>query len=333
MPLASLLAIHERESLYSGANAAIWHSHRLAGELAKKRAREEDYVATLVTDGVGILAHRWAPMLRSKGIYLKLSGVFCHGHPQVSFGTPPSRVELADLLVVHQHTKASRKSARAILLQAKMSTNGTHSLSSSDAQLQLFRGWPPFEFVSGGLAPGMRLLKEKGRGSRYALVHDGVAYPEDIPWADQCPWAVSRADQKLTADRSLARLLGDILLNRDGRPFQLGVPNDDWSRTIHELLKTTGQRTYKRANIGRGEVPRITEAFSSAPGLMLTFSQDYPFAQRSVSSRTSVLERYFGGVAKVQRGGEIPTYPSGEQSDGPDGGISSLIIETAEGFE
>ena len=88
MPLSSLLAPHERESLYTGANAAIWYSHFHAGQIAKRAAREEDYVATLVTDGVPLLADRWAPLLAAKGVRLKLAGVFCHGHPQVSFGSP-----------------------------------------------------------------------------------------------------------------------------------------------------------------------------------------------------------------------------------------------------
>lgn len=331
MPIATLLAPHERESLHSGANAAIWHSHSLACHLAKSVPREEDYVATLVTNGIPFLADRWGPLLRSKGVALKLSGVFCHGHPQVSFGSPPSRVELADLLVVHQHTKARRVSARALLLQAKMSSDSTHRLSSSDAQLHLFSQWPPFEFVTGGLASGLRDIKEYGRGSRYTLVHDEQAYPEQITWADQCPWAASAAKQQLTADRSLARLLGDMLLNKDGRPFQLGKPKDDWSRTIQELLHTTGQHTYRRANISRSPTPRITTAFTAEPGLMLMYVDGDQTSTTAQSSKASLLERYFGTVPISQESGGESNTPPIERRDQPAGGISSLIIETTEG--
>ncbi len=328
MPLTALLAPHECESLYSGANSAIWHSHSLARQLAKSTVREEDYVATLVTNGIPYLADRWVPLLRSKGVSLRLSGVFCHGHPQVSFGSPPRQVELADLLVVHQHTKKGRASARAILLQAKMSRDSTHRLPSSDAQLHLFSLWPPFEFVTGGLTSGLRDLKEHGKGSRYALVHDGQAYPEQITWADQCPWAASPAKQQLTADRSLARLLGDMLLNKDGRPFQLGKPKDDWSRTIQELLQTTGRRTYRRANIGRGPAPRITDA--TEPGLMLMYVERHQADISAQTSKASLLERYFGTVPIAQDGGDGSNTLSNEQRDRPSGGLSSLIIETAE---
>lgn len=329
MPISTLLASHERESLYAGANAAIWHSHHFAYQLSRSAAREEDFVATFVTDGVPFLAARWVPLLRSKGVALKLASVFCHGHPQVSFGSPPSRVELADLLVVHQHTKAARVSARAILLQAKMSNNSTHRLSSSDAQLQLFSTWPPFEFVTGGLQSGLRDLKETGKGSRYALVLDKPAYPEEITWADQCPWATSSASQYLTADRSLGRLLGDMLLRKDGRPFQIGEPKDDWSRTIQELLQITGQRTYRRANIKRGPTSRLTYSPADAAGLLLT-NDGQPVGSTLAPARASLIDRYFGDVPTLQGAGGESDIPPVEKREPPTGGISTLIIETTE---
>lgn len=331
MPISSLLAPHERESLYTGANAAIWQSHHLAGQLARSSAREEDFVATLVTNGIPLLADRWVPLLKPKGVELNLAGVFCHGHPQVSFGSPPRRVELADLLVVHRHTKSARTSARAILLQAKMSSDATHRLSSSDPQLQLFSAWPPFEFVTGGLLPGLRDLKEVGKGSRYALVLDQPAYPEQITWADQCPWAASPAYQRLTADRSLARLLGDMLLHKDGRTFQLGKPKDDWSRTIQELLQTTGQRTYRRANIRRGLTPRVTHSPVGVAGLMLMYGQINQTASGKRSqARASLVERYFGAIPTLDDDGGESDIPRIEQSESPNNGISTLIIETTE---
>ena len=214
---------------------------------------------------------------------------------------------------------------------AEKSKNPTHKLSASDPQLRLFSTWPPFEFVTGGLAAGFRDIKEKGKGSRYALVHDGRAYPEQITWADQCPWAASPAEQMLTADRSVARLLGDMLLNKDGRPFQLGKSKDDWSRTIQELLQTTGQRTYKRVNIKRGATPRITEAMAGGPGVMMMYAHCGQAVNASSASRASVLDRYFGAAPTSQGDGGDSDPPSIEQRVQPPGGISSLIIETTEG--
>jgi hypothetical protein len=332
MSLSKKLLTHERESLYSAANSAIWHSHHHAVRKASLKAREEDFVATLVTNGVLMFADRWISILQPKGIQLKISGVFCHGHPQVVFNSSKLRVELADLLVVHQHTANKRSTARAILIQAKMSADATHALPKSDKQLQLFTGWPPFEFVTGGLAPGMRDIKEKkGKGSRYALVLDKHAYPEEITWADQCPWGTCPATQVLSAERSLAKLLGDMLLGKDGRVFQLGIPKDDWSRTIQELLKITGKRTYKRTNIERGDTLRLAEKESVTAGIMfLAASPSFATANTRASNR-SVSELYFGAVPMQGADGGNRDIFRQENDKLPEGGISALIIETKEG--
>ncbi len=331
MSIAKLLAPHECEALFSGANAAVWHSHYLATRLAISSVREEDHVATLVTNGVPFLVERWTPLLQSKGISLRASGVFCHGHPQVAFGTPRRQVELADLLIVHQHTQGTRTTARAILLQAKMSEDSTHSLPYNDAQLDLFSNWPSFEFVTGGLTPGIRNLKEVGKGSRYALVLDNQAYPEQISWADQCPWAASRATQHLTGYRSLAKLLGDMLLGKDGRTFQLGKATNDWSRTIQELLKITGQRTYRRANIRRGPTPRIAGISPTIAGfLLMSTSQAYAGATRA---RKSLIDRFFSAAPIHELDGGGNNLEFTDRYEQPDGGMSALIIETVEGQE
>lgn len=331
MAIAKLLKIHEIETLFSGANAAVWHAHNLASHRSRRKTREEDHVATLVTNGIPFLGQRWAPLLNSKRIGLRLSGVFCHGHPQVRFGPHLSQVELADLLIVHQHTQGKRASARAILLQAKMSTDSTHLLPTADAQLQLFSNWPPFEFVTGGLASGIRDLNETGKGSRYALVLDGQAYPEQILWADQCPWAASPATQRLTADHSLAKLLGEIVLGKEGRPFKLGKPKDDWSRTIQELLEVTGRKTYKRTNIGRGDTPRLSGEPPIGPGVMFMMLSGAPSSISAARSGASIHERYFGSAPLTQDDGSGSDKASNEQPVNPEGGISTLLIETTEG--
>ncbi|WP_397458739.1 hypothetical protein AB3464_01335 [Pseudomonas asplenii] len=330
MSMKSIFAPHERKKIYSGANSAIWHSHGLARSLAKSAVREEDYVATFVTDTIPYLVDRWAPLLLNKGITLNVSGVFCHGHPRVEFGSPCRRIELADLLVVHQHANAGRVTARAMLIQAKMSEDSTHSLSLSDAQLELFSNWPPFKFVTGGLPSDSRDIKERGKGSRYALVFDGQAYPEDIEWADQCPWAASVAKPDLTGDSSLAQVLGDMLLDIDGRPFNLGNTTDDWSRTIRDLLRITGLRTYKRTSMGRGHIPRLSDG-STPAGLMCFHGSGYATGVQGRKPKT-LQERFFNNVPLIQDGGAGAGTFLMEEVEQKPGGISTLIIDTATGL-
>jgi hypothetical protein len=86
------------------------------------------------------------------------------------------------------------------------------------------------------------------------------------------------------------------------RPFGLRrsgpISKCSRSRTIHELLKTTGQRTYKRAIIGRGLAPRMVQA-STQPGLMLKYSHGGQSV--TTTSRAPRLERFFGDVP-IERG-------------------------------
>jgi len=332
MNVSDVLDAREREALYSGANSAIWYSHHFANHHAPTAAREEDYVATLVTDGVPFLADRWTELLQPKGITVRVSGVFCHGHPQVSFGKPPRQVELADLLVVHQHTSPKGSVARAILLQAKMSTDATHNLSSDDSQLFLFSEWPKFEFVTGGLRRGWRDLEEVGEGSRYALIFSGSAYPESISWPDQCPWAESKAMKNLSGDRSLAKLLGDLILGEDGREFEPETGAGEWSRTIRELLEVTGARTYKRGNINRGDTSRLSGEPPISGFLLMSDGRDsgqvWP-----VRHGDSLVEKMFGKALISSVGGDNsrPLAPNEESPE--EGGISSLIIETVGGYD
>lgn len=327
MPIARKLHQTEVESVYSAANSAVWYSHHFAALRAKAAAHEEDYVATLVTDAVPLLAQRWASVLSPKGIALRVSGVFCHGHPQVAFGSPRSQVELADLLIVHQHRSKTHASARAMLIQAKMSADARHRLPGNDSQLVLFSTWPKFEFVTGSLARGLRDLNETGKGSRYALVLDSPAYPEAISWADQCPWGACTANQVLSAERSFAKLLGNMLLGKDGRPVQLPTPKDEWSRTIKELLTVTGAKTYRRKNIGRGNTPRLT---SAPPGVMF-LAESPGFTQSATRrSRRSVSDTFFATVPPAQAEGLDSEPPESVRAASPDGGMSTLLIETRE---
>lgn len=323
MSVVKKLTRAETEALYSEANSAIWYSHMLAATQAKAFVREEDCVATLVSDALPRFATRWAALLSPKGIELRVSGVFCHGHPQVAFGKPRQRVELADLLVVHRHVSRRRSSSRAIQLQAKISEDGTQRLASNDPQLQLFTHWPPFEFVTGGLAPGLRDLREYGKGSRYALVLAEAAYPEEIQWADKCPWATCEAHRFLDGQRSLAKVLGDMLLGRDGRPVQLRRPRDDWSRTIKELLEVTGTKTYRRVNIGRTATPRLSTTGGGLAGT-LYFAESPLFADESkVTSTSDAL------FALVADGAKWPPAGKHDARDVREGdGISTLLIET-----
>ncbi len=318
----------EAERIYSGANSAIWHSHHEASCLSLSTTREEDYVATLIRVGTPLLAERWAEVLAPHGVSIRVSGVFCHGRPQVRFDHPGAPVELADLLIVHRHMSKSKRSfCRALLIQAKMSDDGTHVLAPTDAQLHLFTTWPDFVFVDRSMDPAVRKLKETGKGSRYALVRKTNDYPEYISWPDQSPWAEAKPAVLLEGKKSFAKTLGDMLLGLDGRPTALVKPANDWSRLIAELLETTGAKTFRRANIRLDPKPRLTDTeFPGELTLFVTHSQSFTPAPGNLMSLLGVNlppmpQNSLGG------GGSVIRDVTPEESNLP-GGISTLAIET-----
>ncbi|MFZ3326642.1 MAG: hypothetical protein WA231_12415 [Methylocella sp.] len=78
-------------------------------------AIEIDFVASLVETGAGFLEAEWQRILAKDGIAVRVAGVFCHQSPMVDIkGKPPHpvptpRCELADLLVLHSHSRPDGK--------------------------------------------------------------------------------------------------------------------------------------------------------------------------------------------------------------------------------
>lgn len=331
MSLGSLLNSHEAHQLHSGANAAIWHSHVAARHAARSGVREEDFVASFVTVGVENIARRWEPILAQHGHRISIAGVFCHGRPQVKFqqNSTTCQVELADLLVVHCHRSRQRTQARAMLIQAKMSDDGTHPLSKSDEQLHLFSTWPAFSFVGRVLDSRQRTLKEVGRGSRYALIYKGQAFPEELDWPHQCPWSSCKAVNHLTSESSFASLITNMVLGKDGRTFSHSHARGEWSKTINDLLRVTGRRTFRAVRLWPGTRPRIVEATVSRTDDLVFFSSNSGVS--TAPSASSIISSHFAHLSSpegLNRPPNKPGRPERIDLKDEDGGVSTLVIET-----
>ncbi|EAR62047.1 hypothetical protein [Neptuniibacter caesariensis] len=324
--LSALFPEHKIQSIYSAASSSVWHSHAIAHSETNGKPREEDFVCSLVTDGINKLADSWAEILDQHGISIRISGVFVHGHPQVTWTGIPnkSKVELADLLVIHQHVGKKKAFSRAILVQAKMSADITLKLKPTDSQLELFSLWPRFKFETGGLDKRWRDFGDNRKGSRYSLISPCFQYPEDIRWPDQCPWAASLPKVELTCDSSFSKLLGDILLGKDGRPFSLLNPRNDWSKTIVELLKITANKTYKRTKMGRIDIPRGNIAPDALAGCLFYANPTNDFQLKNNNQK---FDQFFDHCIEIEM---PPNEPSFENQDDDFGGLSTLIIETSD---
>jgi hypothetical protein len=138
----------------SAATAEIENALRLGvGTMLPPPRAEVGFVAAVTLRAIKDIAAAWKPLLAASRFSLKLSGVFCHAAPMVRFtgaGGQLKCCELADLLIVVDHTTGGVLSRRAALIQAKMAKNtGRVSLSgkSSHDQVDLYQNWYPFDFV------------------------------------------------------------------------------------------------------------------------------------------------------------------------------------------
>ena len=209
---------------------------------------EVGYVATVVLDGIKAIANAWEPHLRPIGLKLRLQGVFCHGSPQVLFGT--SRCELADLLVVVDRRIGRHWTRRAALIQAKMARAACRvSLKgrSSTLQLSLYQHWPAFTFVDRtryGSAAYRLVGSTSGEAGTFGVIDRHLHNPLTDPptWTQHPP---SPPPHKVTGEPELGTFLTGMLAGAAtcGRTAP-ERPKDDWTRIVELLLRVTYSETF-----------------------------------------------------------------------------------------
>ena len=140
--------------------------------------QEPDIVAGIVLESTPILYHALSAIFGQYGLSVSLASVFCHQTPKVTFpAMNKSSCEIGDLLLVHIHTpRAGNPTRNALLYQAKMSSSQPYRVSSGEKdQLELYTGWPAFEYVNSPPLTGTRrdvIPKMKHAGAQYMLIDD-----------------------------------------------------------------------------------------------------------------------------------------------------------------
>lgn len=211
--------------------------------------REEHHVFGMTTLGVDLLRLAWESILSTVGVSIEISGVFCHQTPEAEFmytGTKLRR-ELADLLIVHDHTIHGSIRRRALLIQTKMGpVVGT---IGNPAQQYLYEHWPKFEISrAGGYLSGDRQLKPNNYGSSIGFISRTPVVSSS--WSISKPWP-GRAPVAINAGEFLTRMvLGKRGFGR-GADFLPTIPptlpvnrpsNKHWSITVEELLRISAMR-------------------------------------------------------------------------------------------
>jgi hypothetical protein len=218
---------------------------------------EIDFVASFVENGARLLEAGWQRILVQDRISLRVAGVFCHQSPMVDIkGRPPRpvptlRCELADLLVIHSHSRSDgRVFWRGVLMQAKSDTH--LAVVPDEPQLWLYQAWPNFVIVAPGFDGRKRYFDKNQRSGLYALV-------------SRKGWKVLRASNPLLARSTGSLDLSEFLVNMlyDMDPAQLGRTSAhgrqvyqnsqrDWSPTIWGLMEVTATKALRQRGKKRG---------------------------------------------------------------------------------
>lgn len=252
------------------ADAEIRAALENGGSLSRRPWDEVSGVRTIVLDGIDQIAAAWKPTLSAANIEIELTAVFCHSRPQVSF--PPKiyvqgtgRCELADLLIVidHRRIDGSVSDRRAVLIQAKRNKDGGINLSGSDwTQHELLSTLPVFHFIeqSYDTARPRDLKRVPACGRRSRTAEYGGIELEGTPrtWTSLVPRSIIHPTlvKSLEEPIPLAALLVQMAFGTPacGRKAVQGA-NDDWSFTVDELLRVTGEIEIN-ANDGTGIIRR-----------------------------------------------------------------------------
>lgn len=298
---------------------------------------EIDLLFALVRYGVADLGTAWGPVLASEGVCLRVTGVVVHQTPQACYDHPTAgavRPELADLLLVHEHTETTpigpTTRRRAVLVQAKMATSGV--ASGSGHQEYLYENWPDFKLRGVGansdrFLPGLRRFDLGDALCRNGLVEDESLFARTPPaWEYPMPWTFAAPGRPMRAagGEDLGGYLAQMLYvtqpmrGQDtgipARPFRLsqGTPNNHFEVTVEELLTLTAAKTLKARNKSylTGRRDESVVCFQATGGSTQGLGET-------------------GAMFRPSDGGDDIEPPDGERAEGRGGAI--IVVETASG--
>lgn len=300
-------------ALSVAADTAINNVLRNGAPGQKQPKGEVGFVAAVVLGGVHGIASAWQPILHPHGYSVRISGVFCHQSPMVTFtdrSGNQATCELADLLVVVDDISGHNHRRWAALIQAKMAAakGGKKITGSGDLrQLDLFTRWPSFTLPSGYNPGGRDFFTCVYPGSildcgRYGL----IAKKPNPHWHQQAPAITMPAggDQLGTF---LARMVeaGQVGYGREATGLA-----DDWSQTVDELMTRTYASFF---NYRAGFSDQQKRGYSA-----FAMSMPYP----SLGLRFYPSPYIFLDDTPPPSGGR----PDRAEEEHPDGGISLLRI-------
>lgn len=348
--------------LHSLACDEITQSHNVAlNEIITKKVNKSQWEARFVAHlcrAMSGVATAWGKELAAAktGFGLKMATVFTHQSPCVKWksATTNERCELADVLLAIIDCTAGVPKGVAMLVQAKLSANGSITLSSKSerTQFDLFSTRPVFDVDTLPAPKGIDL----GHLTPDSSLIYGLTGPSAVPLPNSFSWphywliadhlGLAAGSYAATGKDCLVYKLVGMLLGSSGWQFKLppkgsdwryfeGVnQRDDWATLINYLLEQTFAKPLSVAqSISMGRPFRGQEDVVHL-ATTNTLGQRMFFIGHGMADSTTV--RYFGGGREtdtddwqVVNPSEGPAFDGGGGS--ADGGEQLVADEPPEG--
>lgn len=326
-------------AIESGIRHAMLNAHSRA--MAKgSKPQEPDFVAALVVDGIPIFASHLNAIFVSLGGNAKLTGIFCHGKPEVQHGS--YGCELGDILFAHFHTDAAGRVHRsALLMQAKLTSASQYFVPPKERhQLELYSDWPLFKYKRScsSLNGKQRDVFPKNShvGAQYLLLDDGdPANPSTglLGSLDSTAALVAEAQPLLDAKLPLSQALMEFMFGvSSGRNFKdqktayLGA-SLGWSAVVWDLIGYSSSHAFNRIKrAGLVNQPRNVTAFFNHSGALFTRSGGQ---NNSDGVLSEIYGRSFEQWLETGDGGGGINIPTLSGDDEGNGGPAIFLIETS----
>lgn len=263
-----MFSIADINIMATSADAAIENALSVGSSAMTKPPRSEvGFVAAVTLGAIKNIANAWGPICQKNGYSLGLRGIFCHASPMVKYKPTmgrPITCELADLLIVVDVIKSGQMVRKAALIQAKMACAAQRvklSGASSCKQLELYQNWFPFDFCEDIFS-----LKNINFNTDTNAKYSGTIGVIDRHLKTHPIWTQHAATPcpKIVSNQvELGRFIAKMTAGSCPGFGRLATPslNSDWSKTIEQLLKITGSRSFKHgATLGQAAAPRGTLA-------------------------------------------------------------------------
>ncbi len=316
------------------------------------------------------IARKWKTNLSKAqpGLGLSMATVFTHQTPYVTWnlGSSKKRCELADILFAVIDRTLTTPKGRAVLVQAKLTSTGTVTLSnkSEKTQFELLSGRPVFD-VDAATVPAPTRIDLSRYFPDTALTY-GLTSPNSSPipnpkafslvhqWFNSYGLFGTTNSYSVQHEHCLAYLLVGMLLGNFGWEFDLPPsgqdwqaiaalsPRDDWSTLINYLLEETFTKALsgkQRAAMGRsdrGQEDTLHLKATNSLGLPMFFSGyeisesmvgQFPLRKEDIG--TDFWQPNPDGVLSVSgNGNSTDNREPSESGESPEGGpISAVLIE------